>query len=806
MGRHDATRIPELLAPAGGPDALRAAVANGADAVYLGTRDLNARRGAENFDLASLADHTRYAHIRGARVYLTANVLVLEDEMSGALDLVGAAWQAGVDAVIVQDLGLMRLIRSELPDVRIHASTQFDAHNRDSVAALTDLGASRVTLARELSVTEIGALVADSPVELECFVHGSLCVCHSGQCLMSSLIGGRSANRGQCAQPCRLPYALVDAAGSEVAAPGRYLLSTADLAGVTLLPALVSAGVAALKIEGRMKSPEYVATVVRVYRDALDRAASDPDGFQVSVAEWDLLSEAFSRGFSEAYLADVRDGGMMSCARPNNRGLAVGRVTAVSGRSATVALERAVEADDTLEFWTGGGRHAQKAGEMTVSGRRAMAAPAGARAAIEATAAVRPGDRVFRVTNAALLAAARRTFASGAEARPVPARFSVRLRLGEPAHLTMSAWDLTAEATGAPVEPARTKPITASEVTEHVGRLGGTPYVTDGWRLEIEEGAGLAFSTLHALRREAIDKLEALRLEPWRRERPSISGQVAPPAPRRRREREVGARLVAAVSDPDVASRCLEAGADAAMVLVTPTTDVPPGAEPLLPRVAHDAETAALLARAEHRPATSGNLGLLAAIGRACRARDGGLGADWGLNVINPWSAEVLSSLGATLIWASPELSGRQLTELVRTSPGPVGAVVHGRLELMVTEHCVLQSAGPCARECAACRRRARRWSLRDRKGYVFPVRSDEAGRTHVYNSVPLDLSRVLGDIVAAGVAAVRLDLHTEGAEDAARLVKTYRSLLTDAVAGRPMPESPVVTPSTTGHYFRGLK
>lgn len=230
----------ELLAPAGGPDSLRAAVRNGADAVYLGTRDLNARRGAENFGGDELRDACRYAHLRAAKVYLTANVLILEDEMSSALEMVARAWEAGVDAVIVQDLGLMACIRATLPEVRIHASTQVDVHNAASIRALERLGVSRITLARELSVPEITALTASAGVELESFVHGSLCFCHSGQCLMSSLAGGRSANRGQCAQPCRLPYELLDATGAAVDVPGRYLLSPRDLCGIGMLPALAA--------------------------------------------------------------------------------------------------------------------------------------------------------------------------------------------------------------------------------------------------------------------------------------------------------------------------------------------------------------------------------------------------------------------------------------------------------------------------------------------------------------------------------------------------------------------------------------
>jgi U32 family peptidase len=796
---------PELLAPAGGPEALRAAVANGADAVYLGLSSLNARRGAPNFTVETLAEATRFAHLRDARVYLTANIAVLESEMRQALETVAAAWQAGVDAVIVQDLGLLSLIRRHYPEVRIHASTQIDAHNAASVRALAEMGVSRVTLARELSVAEIAALAASSPVELESFVHGSLCFCHSGQCLLSSVIGGRSANRGLCAQPCRLPYALLGPEGQVAEVPGGYLLSPKDLAGITLLPALVRSGLAALKIEGRMKSPEYVATVVSVYRAALDRAAADGDGFSVRSTESDLLAEAFSRGFTEGYLADVRGNALMSYQRPNNRGVSIGRVVESTTDRTVVELTRAIEAEDTLEFWTGAGRVAGPAGQMRLEGRHVTAAPAGARVALSSRRGVRPGDRVFRVANAAMLAAARRTFAEGAESRTVPLEFDVAVRIGETASVTARARGHEVTATGAIVEPARTKSVSAAEIMEHVGRLGGTPYEAASFRVDLSEGAGIGFSELHALRRQAIERLEAERLARWRsRTLPPLSDSEPQLPSHARAPRRI--ELVVAVSEAGAATACLAAGADRVLVAATsadPAAALPDGVEPLLPRVAHEAEIEALLARATSAGSvTCGNLGLLAAL------RDAGVrtAADWGLNVLNPWSAEVLAGLGAAMVWASPELSGRQLATLASSSPVPVGVVVFGRLELMVAEHCVLQAAGECGRRCDRCDRRRGSWVLRDRKGYEFPVTTDATGRAHLYNSVRLDLVRPLDEVVAAGVAAVRLELHTETAEDAARLTSLWRRAADAVIAGAEPPPEALVSPATTGHFFRGVR
>jgi putative protease len=799
--------LPELLSPAGGPAALRAAVNNGADAVYLGVDKFNARRGAENFTLANLAETVRFAHVAGVRVYLTLNVLVLEREMDEALDVVDAAWAAGVDAVIVQDLGVLSAIRTALPSVRVHASTQMNAHNAATVATLAELGVTRVTLARELSVSEIASLVRTSSVELESFGHGALCVSYSGQCLMSSLIGRRSANRGQCAQPCRLPYELVDALDGVIATEGAYLLSPRDLASITAIPALVSTGVAALKIEGRMKSAEYVALVTSVYRKALDRFTEDPEAFEVRDAEVSTLAEAFNRGFSEAYLAGERGSDMMSYRRPNNRGILIGRVAAIELGAATVMLETAVESEDTLEFWTSRGRFASKVGDMRLDGRHVVSAPAGARVSLPIAEAVRPGDRVFRVANAALLAAARRTFEPASTAAAVPVTVTVRAVQGEP--LSIEVADVLGRcgrATGTLLEFARTRELTADDIREHVGRLGGTPYEISSWGITLSPGVGLGFSELHRVRREAIDAYETGLLEPWADRRPSPAAPRVPLPPRAGRTgRPV--RIVAEVTTSSAAAAALQAGADEVHLPVWARRsweEVDPRLVPLVPRILHDAEFEAAVDVARMQPkAVVGNLGVLGAVGGG--ASD--IEAHWSLNAVNPWTLEVLERLGATEVWLSPELSEQQMARMASHSPLLLGTAVFGRQELMVTEHCVLMAEGECDRDCRGCTRRGRTRWLRDRKGYRFPVATDVAGRTHVFNSVTLDLVPRLSEVLATGVVALRLDLHTESpAEVGAAVARVRKALgLTEAGVGEEPSVDATARATTAGHFFRGV-
>ncbi|MDR1713040.1 MAG: U32 family peptidase, partial [Coriobacteriales bacterium] len=565
--------LPELLAPAGSPAAFLAALQGGADAIYLGVEDFNARRNAENFKLADLPGYCDLAHLIGVRVYLTLNTVILPEEVSAALKLAEGAWEAGVDALIVQDLGLLSTLSRQMPNLQLHASTQMNLHSTPAVEQAADFGASRVTLARELSLAEI-AKIARTGVELEVFAHGALCICYSGQCLFSSLVGRRSANRGLCAQPCRLPYALIDTStGKRAKAPGPHLLSPADLATIDLLEQLQAAGVAAIKIEGRMKSAAYVATVTRAYRQALDQlatnlgigearrqeqfiwrdtdsldnpgialaAGSDGGGQQPAEPDFSALAEVFSRGFSSAYLTGERGNAMMSYTRPNNRGVAVGRVAALQHGQVQVELSQPVEAGDVLEFWT-------SRGNVTAS----VTESATERLTLQVSQPVGLGDRVFRVRSAEVLASAEglsveRLTQGNNGLVPVTAR--VVARLGEPLTVTFAcagdAAELSASdigepsaggeagftAIGANVETARSRAIDETAIREHVGRVGGTPFYIVDWTIELDNNVGIPYSELHRLRSEALEKLRESLLNPWRtRLEHPVAARPAPPA------------------------------------------------------------------------------------------------------------------------------------------------------------------------------------------------------------------------------------------------------------------------------------
>ena len=512
QSHYDAKNV-ELLAHAGNMECLHAAVKAGADAAYLGAGHFNARRGADNFSLENLAEACDYAHLRGVKIYLTLNTVVLPSELPDALELARQAYRCGVDAFIVQDIGISIELSRIMPDVEVHVSTQMNIHDEDGLRAAAALGATRVTLARELSLAEIARLhelAEELGVELESFAHGALCICYSGQCFMSSLVGGRSANRGRCAQACRLPYELHNRAlRKTLDAPGEHLLSPKDLCTANLIPELLQAGVASLKIEGRMKSPEYVQAVVGVYRAVIDRveAAIDRDGINSVVAsdapelraseeEMNVLSEAFSRGFTTAYLKGKRGNEIMSYGRPNNRGVFVGRVAKVREGLVFIDPETELHVGDLIEFWTNRGHFVHTIGEFKTDRAGRVFFPV--------ERAVGKGDRVFRVRNAEA------AFVDDDKLPSVAVCARAELRIGQPALLTftVASGDASVTVEGPEVEAARTKAITEEEVREHIDRMGTTPFYLSSLEIDLDEGVGMGFSMLHKLRARAAEELQ----------------------------------------------------------------------------------------------------------------------------------------------------------------------------------------------------------------------------------------------------------------------------------------------------------
>jgi putative protease len=813
----------ELLAPAGNMECLHAAVKAGADAVYLGAGHFNARRGADNFSLENLAEACDYAHLRGVKIYLTLNTVVLPSELPDALELARQAYRCGVDAFIVQDIGISIELSRIMPDVEVHVSTQMNIHDEDGLRAAAALGATRVTLARELSLAEIARLhelAEELGVELESFAHGALCICYSGQCFMSSLVGGRSANRGRCAQACRLPYELHNRAlRKTLDAPGEHLLSPKDLCTANLIPELLHAGVASLKIEGRMKSPEYVQAVVGVYRAVIDRveAAIDRDGIDSVVAsdapelraseeEMNVLSEAFSRGFTTAYLKGKRGNEIMSYGRPNNRGVFVGRVAKVREGLVFIDPETELHVGDLIEFWTNRGHFVHTIGEFKTDRAGRVFFPV--------ERAVGKGDRVFRVRNAEA------AFVDDDKLPSVAVRARAEIRIGQPALLTftVASGDASVTVEGPEVEAARTKAITEEEVREHIDRMGTTPFYLSSLEIDLDEGVGMGFSMLHKLRARAAEELQETILAHYhaRKLERTPSRAFAPVV------RKGWCKVAALATNPACARAAKRAGADliyvpaanyrrGEAVIAGQLSDTaeqagyPKQCIPVLPTVSQMFDEGKRNGFDIWKRVKADKPVMVENLGQLLHATEMGAAPEVGphIPVTNKLDLQAMADLGAQRVWLSPELSLVQIEELGDMAPMPLGLTIMGQTELMVTEHCLLMSQGPCNQKCAECARRKSPHYLKDRKGYEMPVITDCTGRSHLYNAVQMDVAHLMPEIIGAGVSTVLVDTTLMNVKETTE--KVARAVRARDIAQKDGNKVAKAEGATSGHLFRGV-
>ena len=860
-------RLPELLAPAGSTDAFRAAIAAGADAVYLSGKRFGARRFAQNFSEEEIAESIAYAHARGVRVYVTVNTLVHDRELPDALAYLVRLYAAGVDAVLVQDTGLAALAREIVPGLVLHASTQLTIHNAEGVRWAHAMGFSRVVLARELPLTEVDAIAratAGTGIGLEVFAHGALCYSYSGQCLLSSVIGGRSGNRGMCAQPCRKPYALVTAKATDrygrpvdpkdQPVPGPYLLSPKDLCTYRDIPTLVHSPVAALKIEGRMKSPEYVAIVVATYRRALDAAAAGT--FAPDEREIRNLSLAFSRGFTRGYLFGDKKGNLMARDRPDNRGVLIGTVTRDdrAGRHAIVRPDRPVtlRPGDGLLFSLPGFPE----GEWGFSLNTVPAeTPEGITLAVPRPA--EKGMQVFLTFSVDLAAHARQIVKKEDPVlrHPIPA--DLVATVGPEGVLTLSGTLYPPGKEPVPVpaagelrlEPAKTRPLAREQLAASLEKTGGTQFVTQNLSLGYDGTRFAPVGELNRVRREFFGRAEAAlvaaslpgksaieaatgRLHTWTEgledcaspiragRTPGIILWADSPA-----TVEAGARAGAGTIcyEPcvNVADADLTAAIGAALeyCMARNTRLVWK-----LPRITRDDEIACVRSALPRLYAAGltacmvGNPGTARAVAETVPGME--LAGSIGLNVFNAETARVLARLPFTLLTLSPELSLGEITILARNvqagGQGPALAVfIQGNLEAMVTEDCLLSPADRCSRESGRCSGSA--WyGIRDGTGHLLPIRADSACRGHIFNAAETCLVGAVPDLVRNGIEGFVIDARGRTAAYAEEMIALYKEALGAAAQGAAQDRSRYAALKerarkislggiTAGHYTRGL-
>ena len=813
---------PELLAPAGGPEPFYAALAAGADAIYCGMGSFNARRKADNFTDESFEAACRAAHLAGSRVYVTVNIVIKDEEMSEALSLVDRCWRLGADAFIIQDWGLFFEIRRLMPEVETHISTQANIHDARGTAWCKEAGADRVTLSRELSIDEVAIIHDAVDIELEVFSHGAICFCYSGVCLLSSFTSrGRSANRGMCAQPCRLPYELIDETGRSWSKPGRErALCPCDTCTADILPRLLDAGAHALKLEGRMKAPDYVHSIVSAYRAQLDdilagREISD----ETAQARYRQLKRCFNRDFTSEYQEGRSGDEMMSYERSNNRGQIVGEVLGSKPLGNTkglkpddkrrraawtkLRLSEPVGKGDLLEL-----RHDDEFDQFLTA-----IAPEDAQAgdSIECrTARPMPAGALVRLirSQAALDAA------EAALKRPVARKRAVDVRvvahLGQPFTVELTCIDdpaLSGRAEGFTVESAKTRPVSAEDLVEHVGRMGSSPFEAVSFDIQLDEGCGMGFSAVHKVRAAACEALERSILAPHAERVNHLMVQSDPVCPADLND--LG-EVCALVTSLNAAAAARKAGAARVYMTVddllaeglSPASCSAEGVIPVLDEVSRELDHERLdpwfTPGAPAAVGTISELALGAEIGSVVELRSC-------IPVHNVPCMRELAARGAHAAWLSPELT---LAEIERIAPQrgemTLGLMVLGVPRVMTSEHCILQVAGACIHDCANCRLRARDFKLKNIDGRMLPVRTGLNGRSHLYDGVQLDATPQIPQLLRAGVTRFLVDGTLMNIDMLSRSVARTNRALEAARSGRTPDKR--LPGTSSGCLFQGVE
>ncbi|CAN5759104.1 DUF3656 domain-containing protein [soil metagenome] len=855
--------VPELLAPAGSLDAVRAALANGADSVYLGAERFNARDEGAQLSLDEVAEACRLAHERGRRIYLTLNILLKPSELADALLFLGDAIDRGVDAAIVQDIGLVRLIQQVYPGFEMHGSTQMTVHDESGARVMRELGIDRVVLARENTLADIRAIKSAVPeLGLETFIHGALCISYSGQCFMSGMISERSANRGSCAQSCRKDYVLDDVTSGQELDRG-FLISARDLAATDHLADIADAGVACLKVEGRKKRPEYVATVTHGYRSFLDRLA-DGERTPPPAADVEPLAQIFSRGFTGGMYGGREGRDYVTRSHPDNRGRELGVVVSHDGRELLVDVSAPLQLGDGVGFEAPESRGGASVG-FTIDAVRTISSRAGVTRqaiALPSRLAVLDGSRVVRSSEAALLERARASFAAlPSDVRARKTRLDVRAfgSSGGPLKVVFAAeGEQVTVRSEVNLAPAARRALDTATLREQLGRLGETPFVLgDLDTVGLGDALFLPVSALNHVRQQATDEL--LQRRDWARmavaaeRREGIDRAIdagvlneahavvvsqvkdeahavvlseakdlllSVPAPTTSSPFD----LVASVFTLDAARAAAAAGATTVVLdpflrhPTPPVTRVRALADELrLAGVELRLRTPTIVRPEERRttqkwldvgmPIVSGHVGLVAELGRSGRS----VIADYAVNCFNQHTAAELFRLGAQRIMLSLELTVEELLAVSAPWHG-VGfdVFLYGRPEGMTIEHCVLSAAFD--RQPTTCRdlcvQKHTNVQLTDPAGYAFAVATDSACRNRLLHSRPVEGGEFLPRLWRGGLRNYHLVFNVVG-DPIAQIVSGYRAMLDELATGAHHPANPVRAvlgaSFTRGHFARAV-
>lgn len=760
----------ELLAPAGDFESLKAAVLNGANAVYIGGKSFSARQFANNFDDDEMVKAVRFCHAYGVKLYVTMNTLLNNSELEEAVSYASFLYRIGIDAVIIQDIGLLKELRENLPDLEIHGSTQMTVHNLEGVNLLYSMGVKRVVLSRELSMDEIEHITSNTAAEIEVFIHGALCISFSGQCLMSSIIGGRSGNRGKCAQPCRMKYSIDE--GDRA-----YFLSPKDLSTLDFIEDVISKGVVSLKIEGRMKRPEYVATVVAAYRRAIDGMSRADD--------IEKVTQIFNRGgFTPGYFKGRQGKEMMSPKRPKNWGTYLGKVVSTRGRFASVLLEKPLNIGDGVEIF--GKDLGAPVTSIKVNNKDVKAASPREVAAIYLEGA-ELGDIIYKSLDINLINEAEESY-KGKEVLKVPVKGRFIAHINSSIRLEIDYKNTKKiEVLGDEPEIAIKTPTTIERVKESLIKTGDTSFYFEDLEIEMDDNLAIPASKINKLRREGFEKLLELLQDKREFKDININYNVL--------NKKTVPKIAVKTGRLDVAKACIDAGCDLLYFggdnlrinkgNIIDAINYGKGrikVYPWYPEIIIEEwdklkEDADFLFSNGVDGALCGNLGFY----NHLISKGFKVSLDKGFNIFNSYACETFKNEGCIL---SQELTFPQIRDLTARTENKTMLQVHGRIKLMVNRNCIIGSAKGHGREgCPTLCSNSCHY-IKDRMGEDFLTITDFYCRSHIYNSKILCTIENMRDILKLNVDTIILNFVDESYEKAALTVSAYREALLNASNG----------------------
>lgn len=796
---------PELLSPVGDFECLKAAVQNGADSVYLGASSFNARARATNFNETNLKEAVNYAKLRNVKVNLTLNTLIKDEEFEDAVKLAVFAYNIGVDAIIIQDLGLSNYLLKNHPEIPLHASTQMTVHNLAGVQNLENQGFSRVVLSRELDISEIKYIKENTNCELEVFIHGALCISYSGGCLFSSMVGDRSGNRGLCAQPCRLPYELVNSKNEKISSG--FLLSPRDLCALDYLPALVRSGIDCFKIEGRLKTPTYVATVTRIYRKYIDfiiehLELSDEEIVALmhkelekindvtSLSDKEELLQSFNRGgFSNGHLATEPNGNLVFKGKSNNEGIFLGKVFKFNANKGYVSfeLENSLSIGDRIRI----GNDLYTVSELMVDNKNFKRLPKGKKVTIgRMKGDVKVNSKIYKMESKALNEAVSPTFSQDKEFKKIPLHAEVRILKDKPVKLTVIGlegfyegleYSITSEFVP---EPAINMPLSKEKIVSMVSKTGNTEFEFTNIKIELDDGLFIPkISILNDMRRTALSNLEQLVLKKY-------NFDIVPKLPEQvssiKANKTPKLAMLLNIINLDYNYLNLE-NIDAFYIPFRFWNNSK--YQDFLKSLSKKFRTYIYMPAIIKDGISKGNLenqikniilnfsisgAVISHISQIDLFKNYSLDliGNYNLNIFNTFSATELKEKGFNRFIPSVELNKAETQELLNRSPIETEVIVYGKIPLMTNNYCYLGESNKCYKDCDRKCMLNEKFELKDRLGFKFRIIPDNTCTlTTIFNSKTTSIT--YDDL---NIDFARIDILDENFEEIKNIISTVKS------------------------------